>query len=153
MPQNSVDPDRSGGCTCWAVMRKRWRNRSPYPCIHVRPSTKTCMNASAPLPSLLSWVVYVRAHQITLACSHAPGGMQSAEIPQAGLECLQHSNRKYKIIQLAVGSISAQGVRGIHRALHKSLRNSIDVAAYYFCYHIQPTESHGYKSSRSGTCS
>ena len=69
-----VDLDR---CTCWACVRKRWRNISPYPCIHVRLFRRalTCLRAwmhLCPIPSLLSWVVYVRAHQITPACLREP---------------------------------------------------------------------------------
>lgn len=35
--------------------------------------------------------------------------MQSAEIPPVGLESLQHSNRRYTIIQLAVGKYIRSG--------------------------------------------
>ena len=90
-PHKNVDLDR---CTCCrAGVHKRWRNASPYPCIHASmlamsasPSAKhtlTCLRAWMHQP-LLSWVVYVCAHQITLACLRAPGGLQSADIPPAG---------------------------------------------------------------------
>jgi hypothetical protein len=45
--------------------------------------TLTCLRVWMHQP-LLSWVVYVRAHQITLACLRAPEDLQSAEIPPAG---------------------------------------------------------------------
>lgn len=110
-------------CTCWAGVRKRWRNTSslsmhPCPSVHqTHAYLLTCMDASAlsPVP-LLSWVVYVRAHQITLACLHAPGGPAvSRRTTQLEIEhCLEFLNG-YKIVQ------EVYRPSGIRRALHKSL--------------------------------
>ena len=113
-PQKDVDLDR---CTCWAGMRKRWRNTSPYPCVHHpcpsvhgQPNALTCLRAWMHQP-LLSWVVYVRAHQITLACLHAPGGLQSAEIPPAGHQAVSSTREQIstKLYSLQYGDVSAQG--------------------------------------------
>ena len=118
-PQKNVDLDR---CTCWAGMRKRWRNTSPYPCVHHpcpsvhgQPNALTCLRAWMHQP-LLSWVVYVRAHQITLACLHAPGGPAvSRRTVQLEIEhCLEFLNG-YRIVQ------EVYRPSGIRRALHKSL--------------------------------
>lgn len=95
MPQKIVDLDR---CTCWAVARKRWRNTSPYPCIHVRRSTKTRLPAyvhgcislwplSRPFSPRSYMYVHIRSH--LHVCMRREACMQSAEIPPAGLECLQ----------------------------------------------------------------
>ena len=48
---------------------------SMHPCPSVQTRALTCLRAwmhQCPIPSLLSWVVYVRAHQITPACLREP---------------------------------------------------------------------------------
>ena len=77
-------------CTCWAGVRKRWRNTPPYPCIHVRPSTKhtlTCLRAWTHqpfLPSLCSpgsyMYVHIRSH---LHVCMRREGLQSAAEPSS----------------------------------------------------------------------
>jgi hypothetical protein len=98
----------------------------------------------SPVP-LLSRVVYVRAHQIILACLLAPGGpATSRRTALLEIELLLEYLNGYKVVQ------ELYRFRGIRRALHNFLRNSIDVVADYFCTTYIVTASHVCKSSKSG---
>jgi hypothetical protein len=76
-------------CTCWAVVRKRWRNTSslsmrPCPSVHqTHAYLLTCIDASALLPSLCSpgSYMYVHIRSYLHVCLRQEGLQPAAEPP------------------------------------------------------------------------
>lgn len=121
----------------------------PCPSVQTRAYLLTCMDASVthPVPALLGRICTCTSdHTCMFACTGC--SLQSAAKPTSWKSsCVfkkAHSNRRCRLVHKEL-----HRVRSIRRVLHKSLRNSIDVASYYFCtYYIHCTASHVCKSSR-----